>query len=64
MYTTNSRATTKRSKNKSIGNSLAVQYTFTAEGLVSIPGLGTKIPQAAQLGQKILIIINFLKKYN
>ena len=32
------------------GNSLAVQWsglgTFTAEGLGSIPGQGTKIPQA------------------
>ena len=39
------------SPNKScVGNSLAVQrlghHTFTAEGLGSIPGQGTKTPQA------------------
>ena len=37
------------------GNSLAVQWsglgTFTAEGLGSIPGQGTKIPQAMWCGQ-------------
>ena len=41
---------------KSKGNSLAVQWlglrTFTAEGTGSIPGQGTKIPQAAWCGQK------------
>ena len=35
---------------------LVVQWlgllAFTAEGLSSIPGWGTKIPQAAQRGQK------------
>ena len=40
----------------SVGNSLAVQWlglcTFTAEGTGSIPGRGTKIPQAAQCSQK------------
>ena len=38
-----------------IGNSLAVQWlglhAFTAEGLGSIPGLGTKTPQAMQRRQ-------------
>ena len=38
------------------GNSLAVQWlglhTFTAMALGLIPGWGTKIPQAAQCGQK------------
>ena len=38
------------------GNSLAVQWlglcTFTAEGTGSIPGRGTKIPQATWHGQK------------
>ena len=38
------------------GNSLAVQWlelhAFTAEGPGSIPGWGTKIPQAAQHSQK------------
>ena len=27
-------------------------HTFTAEGTGSVPGWGTKIPQAAQWGQK------------
>ena len=40
-----------------MGNSLVVQWlgfrAFTAEGLGSIPGQGTKIPQAVQRGQKI-----------
>ena len=39
------------------GNSLEVQWlglhTFTAEGVGSIPGQGTKILQAAWCGQKI-----------
>ena len=39
-----------------IGNSLVVQWlglhAFTAEDLGSIPGWGTKIPQAVQNGQK------------
>ena len=38
------------------GNSLVVQWlgliAFTAEGPGSFPGRGTKIPQAAQCGQK------------
>ena len=38
------------------GNSLPVQWlgfrAFTAEGAGSIPGRGTKIPEAAQHGQK------------
>ena len=38
------------------GNSLAIQWlrlcTLTAEGLGSIPGQGTKIPQAMRHGQK------------
>ena len=38
------------------GDSLVVQWlgllTFTDEGMGSIPGWGTKIPQAAQRGQK------------
>ena len=38
-------------------NSLAVQWlglhTFTANGLGSIPGQGTKTPQVTQHGQKI-----------
>ena len=38
------------------GNSLVVEWlglrTFTAEGLGSIPGRGTKISQAASCGQK------------
>ena len=38
------------------GNSLAIQWlglrAFTAEGPGSIPGWGTKIPQATQCGQK------------
>ena len=40
----------------SVGNILAVQmlglHDLTAEGPGSIPGQGTKIPQAACLGQK------------
>ena len=56
MYTSNSRATSKRSKNKSIGNSMVVQWlqlcAFTANGPGSIPGWGTKIPQTAQHSQK------------
>ena len=39
---------------KQLGNFLVVQWlglqAFTAEGLDSIPGPGTKIPQAAQHG--------------
>ena len=39
-----------------IGNSLVVQWlelqTFTAEGVGSVPGWGTKIPQAMQCSQK------------
>ena len=56
MYIANSRATSKRSKNKSIGNSMLVQWSwlcaFTADGPGSILGWGTKIPQTAQRGQK------------
>ena len=44
-----------------IGNSLVVQwlglYTFTAEGVGSIPTLGTKIPQAMQCSQITIIIV-------
>ena len=44
------------SLNPTVGNSLAVQWlglcAFTAEGLGSIPGEGTKIPQATWCGQK------------
>ena len=40
----------------SIRNSLVVQRlglsAFTVKGLGSIPGQGTKIPQAAECGQK------------
>ena len=40
----------------SLGNSLVVQWlglcTFTAEGVGSVPGWGTKIPQAVRRGQK------------
>ena len=47
-------------------NSLAVQRlglgTFTAEGLGSIPGQGTKIPQATQHGQKIKITLKKINK--
>ena len=39
-----------------MGNFLAVQWlglcTFTAEGTGSIPGQGTKIPQAVRRSQK------------
>ena len=38
-------------------NSLAVQWlglhAFTAEGMGSIPGRGTKIPHASQCGQNL-----------
>ena len=48
--------TVKLTINKSMGNSLAVQWsglcTFTAESLHWIPGRVIKIPQAAQHGQK------------
>ena len=41
---------------ETFGNSLAVQWlglgAFTAKGQGSIPSWGTKIPQAAWLGQK------------
>ena len=44
-----------------IGNSLVVQwlglYTLTAEGVGSIPTLGTKIPQAMQCSQITIIIV-------
>lgn len=43
------------------GNSLTVQWlefvAFTAEGLGSIPGLGTKNLHASKYGQIILIVI-------
>ena len=46
----------KRVKNKKLGNTLAVQWlglrAFTAEGPHSIPGRGTKIPQAVWHGQQ------------
>ena len=39
-------------------------HGFTAGGMCSIPGLGTKILQAAQCGQKIIIIImQIINKY-
>jgi len=50
-------------------NSLTVQrlglLALTAEGLGSVPGGGPKIPPAAWLSQKIIIIIKcgVLKKY-
>ena len=44
------------SKIDNLGNSLVVQWlglrAFTAEGSGSIPGQGTKIPQAVWQGQK------------
>ena len=54
----------------SVGNSLVVQWlglhAFTAKGAGSIPGRGTKIPQAAQNGQKkkfkLCILSNSLLK--
>ena len=50
-----SSAKTRMSEKEQRGNSLVVQWlglsTFTAEGLGSIPGQGTKIPQAARHGQ-------------
>ena len=43
-------------KNVGFGNSLAIQWlglgAFTADGPGSIPGQGTKIPQAVRHGQK------------
>ena len=36
---------------------------FTAGGTGSIPGGGTKILQAAQRGQKIIIIFKMINKY-
>ena len=43
-------------KKHPLGNSLAVQWLglqpLTAQGLGSIPGWGTKIPQATRCGQK------------
>ena len=67
-----------RIKNCGVGNSLAVQWvqlsTFTVEGLGSIPGQRTRIPQAAQGGQtrplrlwsheKILHTISFQRNTN
>ena len=45
-----------RIKEKVCGNSLAVQWlglhAFTAKGLGSVPGRGTRIPQAVRCGQK------------
>ena len=47
-------------KDEFSGNSLVVQWlglrAFTAEGLGSIPGRGTKIPQASKCGKKIIKI--------
>ena len=44
-----------KNKKNTIGNSLVVQWlglcTFTAVGPGSIPGQGTKIPQAAPCSQ-------------
>ena len=46
----------KKKKRTVLGNSLAIQWlglsTSTAGGMGSIPGRGTKIPHAAQHGQK------------
>ena len=46
----------KMSKEREMGNSLEVQLLrlgdFTAEGMGSIPGWGTKIPQSLQCDQK------------
>ena len=43
-------------KKHCVGNSLVVQWlglcAFTAESLGSVPGWGTKIPQAVRCGQK------------
>ena len=43
-----------------MGDSLAIQWLglhmLTAEDPGSIPGRGTKVPQATQHGQKIIII--------
>ena len=50
------------------GNSLAVQWlgchTSNARGLGSIPGRGTKIPQAAWWGLYIHIILHLFKNIN
>ena len=49
------------------GNSLAIQWlglhAFTAEGADSIPGWETKIPQAAQQGQKMKLLKEGLSKW-
>ena len=39
-------------------------HAFTAEGLGSIPGQGTKIPQAMQYGQKKKRVRSFLYNTN
>ena len=48
--------TVKNVKRQFTGNSLVVQWlelgTFTAKGPASIPGWGTKVPQAMPHGQK------------
>ena len=48
------------------GNSLAVQWlglrAFTAEDVGSIPGRGTKVPQAVRCSQKKINLIKFFKK--
>ena len=50
------------------GNSLVVQWlglgAFTAEGLGSTPGWGTKIPQAARCNEKNKNKKIFLIKFN
>ena len=53
---------TTTQNSKSIGNSLAVQWlglrTLSTEGLGSIAGLGNKILQVVQCGQKRKVEIN------
>ena len=52
----NSKKETTQLKNGQKGNFLVVQWlglcTYTAEGAGSVPGQGTKIPQATHGGQK------------
>ena len=56
----------KKKKKKTLGNSLVVQWlrlhTFTAVGLGSIPGRGTKIPQAVLHGQTNKETLNITNK--
>ena len=60
-----------------VGNSLVVQWlglcTFTAKGQSSIPGWGTKIPQASWRGWKkkkdegereyVILLISHIRKF-